>query len=95
MKNNIHKQIKEILDRGEIVHSIAAGRVGQIMSVGEHDATDFVVVICPYSRLWGRSKRHRHTHGVTTFLSGDSVKLEPWKKDKGIWVVVNADTKSS
>lgn len=80
---NIHEQIKDLLDKGETVHSYALGRVGKVISVHNASPLGFDVEVCHRYLV----KSHRHTHGVTTFLRGDPVKLI---KEKNGYAVLNA-----
>lgn len=86
---NIHNKIEKKLKKGEEVYSLALGRVGQVMGV-EHRKNGRGldgVTICPQSYS-NRDGRHRHTHGFTTFLRGDGVRM---RKDKvrNRWLIVN------
>lgn len=85
---DINETVKHLIDAGHRVYSMAAGRVGEVLSVqGKYNP----VTICHQSRPRKETdKRHRHQHGVTTFNRGDTVKVE---KMKDYYVVVNTPWK--
>ena len=70
------------MEKGEVVYSLAIGRVGEVMKV-HHDG----VTICPQSYS-NRDGRHRHIHGFTTFESGDKVRMK-YDSVKNRWLIVN------
>lgn len=81
---DIHQQIHDLLAAGEKVYSVAAGRVGEVVACDPHPS-GFDVTICPKSRSWRPVEKHNHTHGATTFRSGDAVHVE--KRAKGYYIV--------
>lgn len=94
---NIHQQIADLLEKGAVVYSNAAGRVGEILAVEDNELM-YQVVICPRSRLSSyHAAHHKYCenggHGVTTFLKGDKVKLV--QVDADVWQVVNVWPDSS
>ena len=94
MNKNIHEQIKEKLNNGERVFSLAFGRVGEVVAVrGDKEGKQlFPIEICLQSRSFNVVKSHRHIHAATNFLVGDAVKLRKRGLEGGeFWTVINAD----
>lgn len=83
--SGIDHDILVLLEEGNPVFSLALGRLGEIVNVRENDSF-LGVELCPPSRSFAPSKRHRHIHAATSFDVGDKVQL---KKVDGYWTVVN------
>lgn len=87
-EKSIHRQIREKLEAGDRVFSMAVGRIGEVVACREGDGL-FEIEICSRSRYHQPfDGRHRHLHAATSFNVGDRVELH--KLTSATWSVHNA-----